>query len=237
MENISVFGDSLLKGVALNPKKNKYYIIKNNAMEIFSKVFDAKINNFSKFGCTTTKALTVIKKYANKLTQNNKVIIELGGNDSDYFWNEISDKPYDKHFPKTLIDDFKEKILNIIAILNSRKSEIILTTLPPVISKKYLEFVSKFPNVKKENIMIWLKEEDAIYRHQELYSNEIKEIADKNNIKLIDIRKEFLKIKDLENYFCLDGIHLNEKGHEFLGNIFCKNLKNSYMPKKIYKGA
>lgn len=223
LSTISVFGDSLLKGVALNSEKNKYYIIKNNAIEIFAKNIKSKINNFSKFGCTSTKALNYIKKYS-KNFYNNKIIIELGGNDSDYIWKEISKKPFEDHMPKTPICEFKEKILDIINLLKLKNAQIVLTTLPPVISENYLEFISKDPNIKKENIMAWLKEEDAIYRHQELYSNAIKDIANKNNIKLIDIRKEFLKIKDLKSYFCLDGIHLNEKGHKYLGNIFCMQL-------------
>lgn len=57
---------------------------------------------------------------------------------------------------------------------------------------------------------------DYIYKFHESYNNKICSIAEKNGIRLIDIRSAFLELGNYSDFLCEDGIHPNEKGHKLI---------------------
>lgn len=64
------------------------------------------------------------------------------------------------------------------------------------------------------------------------YSNIIREIAKKNNLTLIDIRKKFQEYlkennptNQEKNILTYDKVHMNEKGNSFLAKIMWESLK------------
>ena len=83
--NITVFGDSIGKGISTD--NGKIEILKDNAVALIEKEYSLKIDNRSVFG-QSLKRITqkgIIEKYLENLekNENNVVVLELGGNDSD----------------------------------------------------------------------------------------------------------------------------------------------------------
>ena len=93
-----------------------------------------------------------------------------------------------------------------------------MINLPPIHSRKFLDWVSK--GISRENILTWLGDEDAIFRWHAKYNDAIEEIAKETGTPMVDIRSEFLTLPDYSQLLCDDGMHLNEKGH----SLVCKML-------------
>ena len=165
---------------------------------------------------TAPKALEKMKK---TLKENDFkpdfALIELGGNDCDFDWNEVAKNPDIDHQPNTTMDEYEQSIIKMIETLREKGIEPVLTNLHPIDPVKYFDWITK-DGLSKEAILKWLKDVFKIYRFQELYSLTISKISQQLNVRLIDIRKAFLRAGNLMELLCKDGIHPNEKGHKIM---------------------
>ena len=178
--------------------------------------FNISLNNRARFGSTIVKGFSIIKKDIFSDEQPMYAIIEFGGNDSDFNWKEISDHPDEHHEPFTPIDRFIEVYESILELLSERNITPISMNLPPIDPERYLDFVCRSGNSKK-NILRWLGgTPDTIYNFHRGYSQTIEELSKKHDLKMIDVRGTFISEKNYSDRLCLDGIHPNEKGYELI---------------------
>lgn len=84
MENAVIMGDSIFKGVLLDPDQKRYYVSRELDWKAIESDFGVTIKNLSKMGCRTSHALNILKNYLDANEKPNFIVIELGGNDSDY---------------------------------------------------------------------------------------------------------------------------------------------------------
>lgn len=213
-KKLTVWGDSILKGVILDENDGKYKVMKNNCLNSFARITGCTVNNNAYFGMTSTKALNRISTAINRqpFDKNDIVIIEFGGNDCDYNWSQVSNDPEGYHEPRTSITSFKNSLQHIIDVFKEKGITPILMNLPPLEPEQYFNWVSK--GLNKDNILRWLGDVAKIYRWQEAYNNAAEWIAYKNNCAILNVRESFLVTKNYSSHFCADGIHPNEKGHE-----------------------
>ena len=217
-KRVEVYGDSVLKGVQINPKNMRYHIDNNIDIEMIAKKFLLDIRNFSKFGCTITKGLTLIKK---RLKGDepfcDAIIMNFGGNDCNFDWKAISERPEDEHLPNTPLDDFVDTYSKIIELLKEKGIRPIITTLPPLDAQKFFHWFCQ--GLDKANILKWLVRVDNIYRWHENYSRTVEKIATETKTLLVDLRGEFLKHWRMD-LLCEDGTHPNTDGQMIITQAF-----------------
>ncbi len=213
-KKITVWGDSILKGVILDEQNGKYKVMENSCINSFAEMTGCSVKNNAHFGMTSTRALNKIAASIDKqnLSKDDIVIIEFGGNDCDFNWSDISKEPEGIHQPKTTIENFKDSLQNIIDMFMKKGVTPILMNLPPLEPERYFNWISR--GLNKENILHWLGDIARIYRWQEAYNNAAEWIARQNNCNLLNVREGFLISKNYSSHFCADGIHPNEKGHK-----------------------
>lgn len=218
--HISVWGDSILKGIVLDEETSRYVVLGNNCVDRFAKETNTTVTNHASFGMTTGKALERIKRsFARRPPEaNDIVLVEFGGNDCDYHWDQISANPGITHLPNTPIDKFKGVLQSIIDSFKSFNLDPILMTLPPLEPNRYFNWISK--GLSKDNILKWLGDVNQIYRWQEAYNEIVVDTAQENDLRLINARKNFLTSDRFTERLCADGIHPNEAGHDTLLDSF-----------------
>lgn len=224
--SIYIFGDSVMKGVVMNPKNGRYVFdpMMNNLLE---NALDSRVINCSYFGSTIAKGMQRIEYTLETGIEANTAIIEYGGNDCDHIWKEVSDNPEGEHHPNTKLSIFKEKYRSIIMYLKDHGISPIAMTLPPIDSAKFFEF---FINSKLcgEKVLSWLGDIETIYRYQELYSSAVVDVALSTGTRIADVRSYFLDKRNYKSLICNDGIHPNEEGHKLiataLGEILNKRM-------------
>jgi acyl-CoA thioesterase-1 len=212
-----VSGDSISKGVIFDEVKNKYVVLADNYVALLQNRLKGTVYNTAKFGNTLIKGISRLK---HDIVKDNPdiVLIEYGGNDCDYNWNEIADHPESHHKPKTDFNQFEKQLKETVEFLKTKKIMPILMTLPPLNADRYLKWVSKNNPLAEMNILKWLGSVTRIYWWQERYSSTIIRVAEETKTRWIDIRGAFLQYPDFNKFLCLDGIHPNQDGHKIIAD-------------------
>lgn len=219
MINVGIYGDSILKGIQINPVNKKYYVNNNIDVETLSEKYSIEIKNYSRFGCTVTKGRNILKKSLEN-AECDAIVMDYGGNDCDYNWKEISEIPEGNYSPNTPIELFVDTYYDIIDTLKKKGILPILTTLPPLEPQSFFNWFCR--DLNKKNIMMWLGEIKNIYYHQENYSKIIEKIALDTQVPLVDLRGDFLKSGNISTLLCEDGTHPNTSGQKVIASSFNK---------------
>jgi acyl-CoA thioesterase-1 len=211
---ISIWGDSILKGVVLDDADGRYRVLEGNCVQRFAGLTGAAVTNHASFGMTTGKALERIKRAISRSAPDGDdiVLLEYGGNDCDFQWAEVAANPDGAHLPKTPIDQFGAMLQAIVDVFKSLKIKPILMNLPPLEPAKYFAWLSRGLNA--EALRSWLGDINRIYRWQEAYNAIVGRTAKDNGLRLIDVRTNFLVSSDYGSLMCADGIHPNAAGQE-----------------------
>ena len=109
-----------------------------------------------------------------------------------------------------------DRALEIVKQAGSRP---LLTTLPPIDPKKYLDWICR-RGLNRENILSWLGDECAIYRFQEHYSHLLERLAAREGLLCVDLREAFLQHRRLDGLLCEDGIHPSPAGQQVMAEAF-----------------
>ena len=220
--NVTVYGDSILKGVLLDGGK---YVI-NHVWEMqLAERFHLTIQNCARFGCTIQKILPLIRR--DSLVKRNTreiAVLELGGNDCDYDWAAISQAPDETYACKTPPEEFLSRYREAVQLIRNSGRTPVLMNLPPIHSERYLSFICR-NGLSRRNILHWLGDVEAIYRWQDHYSEMVEQVAREENAELIDLRKAFpADVHALEPLLCDDGIHPSRLGQKVIFDTLCASL-------------
>ena len=223
--NVEVFGDSILKGVQLDNENMRYHVDNNIDVSMLEKKFLLNINNFSKFGCTISKAFSHIeKRFKSGDLQCHAIVLNLGGNDCDFNWKEVSERPEAEHEPNTPLETFAETYKKIIEFLKDNGIRPIITTLPPLDAQRFFNWFCGGLE-KSANVLKWLGSVETIYRWHENYSRTIEKIATETGTLLVDLRGAFLKHRKIDKLLCDDGTHPNTEGQRVITQGFLEFIE------------
>ena len=219
------FGDSIGKGIVYDKERGRYVPTENSFVRLVGEEEKIDIENFSRFGCTVTRGEQIVERNVPEIKSSDYVVLEFGGNDSDYNWKKIADDPDAEHSPNTPLSVFVETYKKVIGEIKKLGKIPVILNLPPVDARKYFRWVSN--GVNGDNIMKWLGgDEIYIYRWHEMYNAAICDLSNSMKIPMIDIRSAFLVKRDYSDYLCEDGIHPNERGHKLIKDTLVDAIKD-----------
>ncbi len=221
MRNLVIFGDSISKGIIYEDGSIKRAV--RSAVDILAchYSFDT-VKNYSVYGQTLARLMRkgTIDAYLKTVdpSAKNYAALCIGGNDADYDWRTIAQSPLENHISLTPIEEYASLLDVAVKKLINAGHKVILFTLPPVFSYQYFNnVISKIADGEK--IMQFLNGDVSnIYRHQELFNYEVIKCAYNNGTKLIDIRAALLGDKDCFGKYCIDGVHPNQIGYNFIAD-------------------
>ena len=222
-----LYGDSISRGVVYDEDKKKYGITKKSFASTLSKLLSCTFYNASSFGNTLCRGIRNLQKDIEKRNPN-IVVMEFGGNDCDFCWDEVAMNPSGDHEPNTSVSTFQSKLLDTVQYLKATDIFPVLLTLPPLVSDRYWKWVSDNDCGKMKNILQWLGDVEQISRWQSMYNDAIVAIAEKTKSRWIDIRNAFLSTNRFENYMCVDGIHPNIEGQQLISSCILRYLQKEY---------
>ena len=212
MERAFIYGDSLLKATV--PDEDMHY--RFHLPEVMAQYPTDRLEvvNRAKMGATVTKGLSLVEHDVQRGMDARWALVAYGGNDSDFDWEAIAAAPEQEHLPHTVLPEFIEKLRCAVQELASAGVQPVLMTLPPIDGQRYFQFISR--RADGGSILRWLGDVGRIYRHQELYSDTVAALAMSEGLPLIDVRRQFLPLRDLPRLIAADGIHLTMPGYRRL---------------------
>lgn len=225
INSIVVFGDSILKGAVTGTGSGHLFdVIENDSLSLAKNHLGFEINNLSVFGNIISKGYRKLTKVLEREEKYDLAIIEFGGNDCDYDWPPVSENPLsENHKPRTEISDFINILKEMVSLLRQNKITPLIMSMPPLVPDWWFEHICDGNN--KENILKFLEgNPHKLYENHERYNLELCDFAQKNHVQIVDMRRAMLSAPNYRNLMCRDGIHPNEKGYEYMSEIWIKEL-------------
>ena len=209
-KRLVIFGDSIAKGVMF--QDGRYHLCRAHDFDALAQQ-GIEVRNFAKMGACTDTGLAIAKKRL-ELCQGAQVLLFFGGNDCDFDWQAVSDRPEDEHLPKIPAEAFLENYRAMVHLAKDAGARVIMTSLVPLESHRFLNFVSQ--GKSKERILAWLGDADRIFRWQEYYNDLVCRLSRELSVPLLDLRPEFLKSPVFPSLISDDGIHPTQAGHDLV---------------------
>ncbi len=227
MSMICAFGDSVMKGIIEDCSRAadtiKYKISNFSFVELCRERMGLDILIFAKFGGTINQGINLVEKNREKVSGSTYCVIEYGGNDCSYRWDEVSRNPGSVHNPLTMLEDFRRQYATLIDKIRLKGARPLLLSLPMIDSERYFSHISKGLNA--DNILTWLGGDvNYIGRWHEMYNMAVWGLGVSKQVPVIDITSTFLKRRDYRDYLCSDGIHPNEEGHRLIADAICDSV-------------
>lgn len=215
---VRIYGDSVMKGTILD-FGYRYHAVMEEYLNKFKELYNVEAENRARFGITIDRGAGILKKDIEAGLDCDFALIEFGGNDCNFKWNEVSLRPDDEHRPMTELDAFCKTYRGMVEDVQKLGVTPVLMTLPPIDAERYLAFLEHAGNNAK-NILHWLGDVHMIYRFHEMYSDAIAKIARQTGAHLVDVRPYFLDKKPFRDYVCIDGLHPTGKGYDLIAEAF-----------------
>ena len=221
-------GDSVIKGVILDSVegRGRYSLADKSIVDRCAECLGVEGVNLGKMGCTIEAGERILDRFTDRVTGARFVLLECGGNDSDYDWKAIAEAPSDKHLARTPIEVFEsvyERVVNKVKELGAIP---LVLSLPPMDAQRYFEFFSNgWSQDRKDNVLRWLGgSTNTIMSGHELYNLATMRVAQRTGAQWIDVTSGLLKDNHFRDYLCDDGIHPNEMGQRKMAEAIIQNI-------------
>lgn len=222
-------GDSIIKGVLVQSEgeRSRYSLADKSIVECCAEKLGGESLNLGKMGCTIEAGERILNRYLDKMSGAQYVLLEYGGNDSDYNWQEIAEAPEKEHFPRTRLEVFEQVYERVINKIKEMGAIPLVLSLPPMDAERYFAFFSqKWEDGFRANVMRWLGgSTNTIMSGHELYNLATMRIAQRTGVQWIDVTSELLKDHNYRAYLCDDGIHPNERGQRMIAEAVLQSLR------------
>ena len=225
--SIIAWGDSILKGVVSGGDSKRFDITENDSLSQACKALGIELANKSVFGSWMTKTRRTQDRSLRNGARAQIGIIESGTNDCDYDWSAVSANPDGDHLQRCPLDEFSRLMEEAVSVARQNKITPVIMTLTPLVPEWW------FNNICIGNdeaaILKFLKAEKAaaatrLYQNQELFSLKAAAIARALDVQIVDIRSEFLAHPNYKTLMCLDGVHPNQAGYDFMAEIWKREI-------------
>ena len=222
-------GDSIIKGVLVQSEgeRSRYSLAEKSIVECCAERLGGESLNLGKMGCTIEAGERILNRYLDKMSGAQYVLLEYGGNDSDYNWQEIAEAPEKEHFPRTRLEVFEQVYERVINKIKEMGAIPLVLSLPPMDAERYFAFFSqKWEDGFRANVMRWLGgSTNTIMSGHELYNLATMRIAQRTGAQWIDVTSGLLKGHNFRAYLCDDGIHPNERGQRMIAEAVLQSLR------------
>ena len=222
-------GDSIIKGVLVQSEgeRSRYSLADKSIVECCAEKLGGESLNLGKMGCTIEAGERILDRYLDKMSGARYVLLEYGGNDSDYNWQEIAEAPEKEHFPRTRLEVFEEVYERVVCKIKQMGAIPLVLSLPPMDAERYFAFFSqKWEDGFRANVMRWLGgSTNTIMSGHELYNLATMRIAQRTGAQWIDVTSGLLKGHNFRAYLCDDGIHPNERGQRMIAEAVLQSLR------------
>ena len=229
MAKILTFGDSIMKGVVTDPQMLskgviKYKMSDNSFVARCERRFGFPIDNLARFGSTILNGMKWLTINSGKISEGDYVVLEFGGNDCNFDWHKVEADPMGEHQPYTTLDTFRETYTEVVRKVRQLGGRPVLLSLPPIDGRLFFDHVCQ--GLDRMKIMQFIGGDvNYIQNWHEQYNLEVFKIAVSERVPVIDISSVFLEQRELGSFYCTDGMHPNEKGHQLIADAildYCK---------------
>jgi len=250
--SIIAWGDSILKGVVSGGDSKRFDITEKDSLSQACAALGIELANKSVFGSWMTKTRRAQDRSLRNGASAQIGIIESGTNDCDYDWSAVSANPDAEHLQRCPLDEFSRLMEEAVSVARQNKITPVIMIPTPLVPEWWLNNIcigndaaaivkfiarkyglqggdqksSQDQKAAAGDCLQDLKRAAAmrLYQNQELFSLKAAAIARSLGVQIVDIRSEFLAYQNYKTLMCLDGVHPNQAGYDFMAQIWKREM-------------
>ena len=222
---ILVTGDSIAKGIVYDTDRRRYAHSRKGFCDLVAPYLAGPLKNTARFGNTIRPGFDRLRRDIPAFKPD-IVLIEFGGNDCNFDWDEVAAAPDRDHIPSTPIPEYERILDETILYCLEHGATPVLMSLPPLDAERFFRWVGRDEPMQK-SILKWLGTVMHIYWWHEQYSAAIQQAALKHRAGYIDMRRAFLARGDFRDHICIDGMHPNEQGHFLMARACLSYIRDN----------
>ena len=111
---ITLLGDSILKGIQVDPKTRGYQVRNDIGIPELEAEFGLHVRNDAHFGATCVKGAKLLDRLLASGRPCQAVVMDFGGNDCDFRWQDIAADPAGAHLPAVPLPEFRERYRGMV---------------------------------------------------------------------------------------------------------------------------
>lgn len=217
---IVCFGDSLTRGVSF--VKGRMRILKENYPAFLQQFASDHITVINKGVFNDNSDLLLSRVEKDVIDEHpDYVIINIGGNDCNFKWDEVAKNPEDEHQPIVPIERYMDNLKKLIQRIQETNSTPILMTLPPLDPVRYYKLLAQ---TYGSSISHWISLQGGIEHWHGLYNHSLNSLAEQLNVLKIDVRTAMKHAGNLNDFISDDGIHLTGEGYKTMSSAIFSSL-------------
>lgn len=214
---VQIFGDSIMKGVWYDGNAGRYRLVRDR----FAALEEYTVENRAVMGMTVVGGWETMQKRLHD-PDSAVVLLEFGGNDCDYSWQEIAADPTGVHRPHTDRDVFVSQYAQLVEYAQNQGAAVFLCNLVPLDAHRYMDWITRACD--RDAVLSWLGDASMLYRWQEYYNRAVEELAYRYGCPMIDVRSAFLSSHRYPQLLCADGIHPSPAGHAMIDTLIAERI-------------
>lgn len=237
--SIIAWGDSILKGVVSGGDSKRFDITEKDSLSQACAALGIELVNKSVFGSWMTKTRRTQDRSLRNGASAQIGIIESGTNDCDYDWTAVNQNPDADHLQRCPLDEFKALMKEAVEVSRQNKITPVIMIPNPLVPEWWFKniCIGNDENAIRKFVerKYGLQEQNAsqdpnwaaalrLYQNQELFSLKVAAIARALGVQIVDIRSEFLAHPNYKTLMCLDGVHPNQAGYDFMAEIWKREI-------------
>lgn len=149
------------------------------------------------------------------------VLINIGGNDCNFRWDQVSRLPEEEHVPIVPIDRYLANIKTLIErIYSGGAVPVILSLLPLDPVRYYHSLMTRYSH----SIGHWISCCGGIEHWHGMYNRALKDLVCKMDVPSLDIRTAFKQKGNFSELIGEDGLHPSAKGYQALVEIISAGI-------------
>lgn len=222
---IICFGDSITRGISY--LHGRFRIQKDNYPALLQQWItkirpDIQVFNKGVFNDNSHLLILRLEKDVLSLKPD-LVLIEIGGNDCNFRWEEVAQQPHKVHEPIVPLDQYLQNIKNMVQRIKKAGALPILLSLLPLEPARYYRYLAECYG---ETIAHWIAMCGGIEHWHSMYNRSLKQLIRRLSLFSIDIRSDFKQQGDLSQLLSDDGIHPSPLGYRAMAQSIWKGLKD-----------
>ncbi|QQE78981.1 GDSL-type esterase/lipase family protein [Alicyclobacillus sp. SO9] len=217
---IVCFGDSVTRGITY--MKGRLRIVKDNYPALLHEFFGSKAEVVNKGVFNDNSDLLCMRLEKDVIEQvPDYVLIEIGGNDCDFRWDEVADAKDNPHTPIVPLDRYISNLQHLVKRIREAGATPILMNLIPLDPVRY--YTRRYEQ-HGSNIAHWIATCGGIEHWHGMYNRALVQLAKEWDMLMLDVRTAFKEAGDLRELLSDDGIHPTRKGYRALADAIVAGL-------------
>jgi lysophospholipase L1-like esterase len=213
---IVCFGDSVTRGISL--VQGRLRIVKENYPVLLQRTLDKLGIEVLNRGVFNDNSDRLVERLESDVldTHPDYVLIEIGGNDCNFRWDEVALHPEADHEPIVPVDRYLENVKKIVNDIRVVGAVPILMNLLPLDPVRYYKHIA---DIYGDAISHWIALCGGIEHWHGMYNRSLQQCINSWNALTIDVRGAFKHAGDLKLLLSDDGIHPTPTGYDVMSRV------------------